>query len=387
MPAIHVSLDAPLADSFRVAQVAGMFGLPSRCSLGHTLCAELPSIHEPWSIGAIVGPSGSGKTTLARAAFASARFTSDQWPTDRPLIAALETDGNDEPARQATHSSHPTPTIKQLARVLCGVGLGSIPTWLKPAQLLSTGERFRATLARGLLQTKELLVCDEFTSALDRTLAKTTAAAVSRLTRSSSQQLPRLVVLTCHDDVLPWLAPDWLLSLGDSTARLSRPLWNTPQWELTVRRVPQSAWSRFAALHYLGDGLAKSATCYGAFLPAPEPTAGGEQRERLVGFCAVVSTLGWRHTKHITRLVMRPEFQGLGLGARLLKAVATITALRGNRVTITTSHPAIVDHCQRAAHWRATGIKRLGSTGQQFAERAIRSSAGRAVASFEFLAH
>ena len=105
-----------------------------------------------------------------------------------------------------------------------------------------------------------------------------------------------------------------------------------------------------------------------------------------LAFCAVVAALGWKKTKRITRLVVRPEFQGLGIGTRLLEAVAAIESAKGNRVTITASHPAIVGHCSHSPRWRPLGIKKNGSTRQRFAGREIRSSAGRAVAAFEWRA-
>jgi len=98
-----------------------------------------------------------------------------------------------------------------------------------------------------------------------------------------------------------------------------------------------------------------------------------------------VAALGWKKTKRITRLVVRPEFQGLGIGTRLAEAVAGLEAGKGNRVTITASHPAIVGHCSHSPRWRYLGRKKTGSTRQQYGGREIRSSAGRAVASFEWV--
>ena len=104
-----------------------------------------------------------------------------------------------------------------------------------------------------------------------------------------------------------------------------------------------------------------------------------------LAFCAVVAALGWKRTKRITRLVVRPEFQGLGLGTRLAESVAAIEAAKGCRVTITASHPAIVGHCSHSPRWRYLGVKKTGSTPQRYAGRTIRCSTGRSVASFEFL--
>jgi GNAT superfamily N-acetyltransferase len=248
-------------------------------------------------------------------------------------------------------------------------------------------------------------VIDEFTGSLDRTVAKTTSAALSRLVRTLDSF--RFVAVTCHHDILRWLAPDWILELGPNTspkrkrgdcgrnlegarfggttsntlagaaglcARLIRQRPRKPRLYLQLDRVPQALWSRFQAQHYLSGGLAASATCYAAFW----------NKEPLV-FCAVVAALGWPGVKRIQRLVTLPEFQGLGIGGQMLDKVAQGESGRGFRVTITASHPAILAHCSRSPRWRFMDVKKNGSTRQRFGDREIRSSLGRAVAAFEFV--
>jgi len=104
-----------------------------------------------------------------------------------------------------------------------------------------------------------------------------------------------------------------------------------------------------------------------------------------IAFCAVLATLGWKRTKRITRLVVLPEFQGLGIGPRLAETVAAAEVAKGNRVTITASHPSILAWCSRSPRWKYLGLKKTGSTRQQLGQRTIRCSTGRAVASFEFV--
>ena len=48
------------------------------------------------------------------------------------------------------------------------VGLGDVPTWLRPYRVLSTGQQFRANLARVLCEAPARVVIDEFTSVVDR---------------------------------------------------------------------------------------------------------------------------------------------------------------------------------------------------------------------------
>jgi len=394
MPVVSVTLSSSVPRTFRVAQVAGMFGLAPQ-DQGPSLAAEVPGVDEAWTVGAIVGPSGSGKTSLVRAAFPDAVARGASWPRDRALIDGL--------------GARP---VKELARVLAAVGLGSVPAWLKPYHVLSTGERFRADAARALLAAvgqaerepgkPAIVVLDEFTASLDRQVACTASAALARLLRraaNSSQgatgrreaspwRRVRLVTVGCHDDVLPWLAPDWVLQLAhDAPPRLVRGRLRRAPLPLEVRRVPQALWSLFGAHHYLGGGLAASATCYAAVLDGGE---GGQTPARgcdpvPVAFCAVVAALGWRRTKRISRLVTLPAWQGLGIGGRLVDAVAALEAARGQRVTITTCHPALLAHCERSPRWRLCAVKKLGSTRQAVGSREVRSSQGRAVAGFEYV--
>jgi GNAT superfamily N-acetyltransferase len=462
MPIHTIRLATPLTRSFRVEQVAGLFDLPLEeveGRLAHELTVELPGLEEGWTIGAIVGPSGSGKTTLARAVYGDAQpaagmnaqpaarmtalYDPPPWPADRPFIDCL----GDAP-------------IKHITRTLTAVGLGSVPTWLKPYRVLSTGERFRADLARALLSSERgtrsaeretviqmtalaprsefpaprlppgLLVFDEFTSTLDRTIAQTTSAALARYLRNPQSEIrnPKFIALTCHTDILPWLAPDWTLDLSakdnsstkDEEPRTKqmgesirpsyfvlRPSWSPARLQrhplaLAIRRVPQSLWPRFAPHHYLAGGLAASATCYAAFwddelrigdcgLRIREGSSIRNPKSEIrnsphpIAFCAVVASLGWKKTKRITRLVTLPEFQGLGIASQLAETVAAREQSKGFRVTITASHPAILAHCSRSPRWKYLGTKKTGSTRQRLAGRAIRCSTGRAVASFEFV--
>ncbi len=99
------------------------------------------------------------------------------------------------------------------------LGFSSPPAWLRPFHLLSNGEQFRVTLARALAEMPELAVVDEFTSVVDRTVARIGSGAISRAVRRSGR---RLVAVTCHYDVLPWLEPDWVLDMADGSSSVRR---------------------------------------------------------------------------------------------------------------------------------------------------------------------
>jgi ABC-type Mn2+/Zn2+ transport system ATPase subunit len=88
--------------------------------------------------------------------------------------------------------------IKDISKALSSVGFSSPPNWLRPFHVLSNGEKFRAEIARLLIDDErypDLVVLDEFTSVVDRTVAKASSAAVSRYVRNSKK---KFVAVSCH---------------------------------------------------------------------------------------------------------------------------------------------------------------------------------------------
>jgi hypothetical protein len=135
VPLVDVVVECPLHDSFRVRQVAGIFDLPSRKSVGERFSVSVPGVDEEWDIGVMVGPSGSGKSTVAKAAFGDHLYQGGDWPVDRAIVDGF----GDTP-------------IRQITSVLTSVGFSSPPSWVKPYAVLSNGEKFRCDLARALLR-------------------------------------------------------------------------------------------------------------------------------------------------------------------------------------------------------------------------------------------
>src|SRR5262249_28061448 len=120
------------------------------------------------------------------------RAASLAWPTDHSVLDAFP-------------DSVP---VKDIVELLCAVGFSSPPAWLLPFHVLSTGQQFRATLARLLAEADtSLVVFDEFTSVVDRTVAQIGSEALARTVR---QRGGHFVAVTCHEDVIAWLQPDWI---------------------------------------------------------------------------------------------------------------------------------------------------------------------------------
>jgi GNAT superfamily N-acetyltransferase/ABC-type ATPase involved in cell division len=354
MPRYDVVAECDVHDSFRVQQVAGMFDVSLAEKCRQEFSVEVPGLDENWQIGAIVGPSGSGKSTIAREAFDKWLYTTEKWPEKKAVVDAF--------------GKLP---VKQITGMLTAVGFSSPPSWVKPYDVLSNGEKFRCDLARALLRDSPLVVFDEFTSVVDRTVAKIGSAAVSKSLRDGKIS-KRFVAVTCHYDVVEWLEPDWVLDMATGT--LERRRLRRPPIELALYRGKVAGWKLFARHHYLNATLAPSAVCYYAL-----------HEGRPVGICALLPMLGKKGRRRVSRIVVLPDYQGVGIGVRLLHAACDQVRAAGNRVSITTGHPAMISHLKRSPAWRICDVKKIGAPKPGWKQGSgYKASTGRAVVSAEY---
>jgi ABC-type ATPase with predicted acetyltransferase domain len=199
---VRIDIDnvLPVDLSYAAERTRGLYNVDAADGSGFHLSAELPVEAEDWQIGVVVGPSGSGKTSIARALGDHGwREHIGAWPTGEPTIKVL--------TEQAG-------TYAKATAALAAVGLGSVPSWLRPYSVLSNGEQFRASMAQLLINTavKDYegprdVYLDEFTSVLDRQVARIGAQAFAKQWRRVAGR--RVVLITPHYDILDWVEPDW----------------------------------------------------------------------------------------------------------------------------------------------------------------------------------
>lgn len=323
MPAINALVSAPIHKTFRVDQVAGMFDLKLTKTASAEFHAEVPAADEDWQIGIIVGPSGSGKTTMARKAFGADLCAAQPWPEDKAVI-----DGFGEQP------------IKDIVHTLTSVGFSSPPSWVKPYAVLSNGEKFRCDLARALLADRPLIAYDEFTSVVDRTVAKIGSAAVSKAIRKG-RIARKFVAVTCHYDIVDWLEPDWVLDMA--SGRLARGRLRRPEIKLEIAPIHRCAWVLFRRHHYLNTEISVGARCFCAFID-----------EEPVAFSAWIHSMTRKRQagdmrEH--RTVVLPDYQGVGIGNRLSEFCASIWSGVGGRASSCTSHPAMIAYRSASPVW------------------------------------
>jgi hypothetical protein len=217
-----------------------------------------------------------------------------------------------------------------------------------------------------------LVVFDEFTSVVDRTVAKISSAAIAKAIRGERIRR-RFVAVTCHYDVVQWLEPDWVLDMASGT--LARGRLRRPEIRLDVRRVRSEMWSVFKRHHYLSADLHRSATCFAGFIDGSPATFTAAL------FFPHPTRPGWR--EH--RTVCLPDFQGVGLGNAMSEFIAGVFRTTGKPYYSTTSHPSMIRHRCRSPVWRVT--RRPGTATHPHSNRGMRraGSVGRLTGGFEFV--
>ena len=318
MPRIDIVRSCTVTRTPRVVQLEGIFDISPKKEQKVTWKGNLPIEEKEWQLGCIVGPSGCGKSTIAGELFPDAIKHSHRWDKGKSCI-----DGFPKGL-----------PIAEITKALGQVGFSSPPAWLRPFHVLSTGQQFRVSLAHAFLTGEGLVVVDEFTSVVDRVVAKIGSAAISKMVRSSDKQF---VAVTCHYDVLEWLQPDWTYEPYTNTFAWGS-VQSRPAIELEITRCTKAAWKIFKHHHYLSGDIKIGSACYLASWQG-EPVA----------FVAVLpfphaSRPGWR--EH--RLVCLPDFQGVGIGNAVSEYVASVYAAMRRPYYSTTSNPAMINHRNRS---------------------------------------
>jgi len=353
---MSITLISNIVETPRVMQIRGMFDIQTQKTETTTINDNIPDLTEKeWNIGLIVGASGTGKSTIAKKHFDQLLDPEVKW-TDDSLIDNFSKENN----------------LKEIVATLTSVGLSSPPTWLRSYKTLSTGEKFRANTARLLLEHSELVAIDEFTSVVDRTVAQIASASINKTVRKRKQ---KLVAVSCHYDIIEWLQPDWIYE-PQSGQFIWRSLQPRPNIQTNIIKVDKAAWQLFSRHHYLDHNLNFTAQCYLATI-----------NEIPAVFCAVLP-LPHPHLKNayrVSRIVTMPDFQGVGIGSKVLDEIAAAYKAQKKTLYITTSHPSMIRSLNNNTNWhmnrQPSRVQPLGKNSQM---KGKPNSGNRITASFNY---
>lgn len=323
-------------DSYRAARVKSLFNAENGCNFDLEATMDLSG---DWQIGVVVGPSGSGKTSIGKVIFGSDKIHDYRkgWAHDKPIVDEIAPDGD----------------FNEVTGALANVGLGDVPAWLRPFHVLSNGEQFRAGLARIICEKPKEVVVDEFTSVVDRQIARIGSQAFQKAWRRTNPK-GKVVLLTPHYDILDWVQPDWVFDTASKRFERGKPR-QRPKIELTIFKTDSSYWKYFKPHYYLDLPMP----------PAAEYFVGTVDGELAchVAVCPLFTANGYR----ATRLVTMPEWQGAGVGFRFLEWVCQYH-LDGNgrcnkkyATFFHTSHPQLCMALRRGKHWIQTSAMLYGS--------------------------
>lgn len=322
MPTFNIIKKTTAPKTFRVASVIGKFDLQSETITEHF--KGNIDVENNWQIGLIVGKSGTGKTTIAKQLFPESYITSYEYSKESIL--------DDMPENCS---------VDEITKAFNSVGFSSPPSWLKPYSVLSNGQKMRVDLARAILEDNELFVFDEFTSVVDRNVAKIGSFAIQKAIRKTNK---KFIAVGCHYDIEDWLLPDWVFNTDTMTFHsFEGQKKNRPEIKFNIYKAKdKSIWGMFAKHHYLSHTHNNAAHTYIATI-----------NDEIAGF---LSILHFPHPKSknykkVHRLVILPDYQGAGFGIKFLEEIGNYYKNKNYRYTIVTSAPSLIYALKKSKNW------------------------------------
>lgn len=282
----------------------------------------IPTFPDDYQIGLIVGSSGSGKTTILKSVWGGEEHC--DWQERKSIASHFE-------------------SFEEASSKFGAVGLNSIPTWLKPYSVLSNGEKFRADIARRLHSDTAI---DEFTSVVNREVAISCCMSLEKYIRR--HDIKRLTFCSCHDDIIPYLQPDWIYNTDTHQFYSGRYLLR-PEINIKLHACSRQGWDSFRRHHYLSGDLNSSANCYiGTYDDTP------------VVFGAIIAmpSGSLKHAYREHRIVVLPDYQGMGIGNRFSETLAEAYHKAGCRYFSKTANPRMGEHRDNSPLWKPTSKNR-----------------------------
>lgn len=337
----ELTLSSKVKNTYYVQRAADSVDLDVAKKLTHHMRVRA-DVESAFNVAVIVGNSGSGKSTLAR----------HIWGTDweRTLL---------DPTQSVIDQFPDSMSYDQRVDLLCAAGLTAPVCWIQPAGTLSNGQQARAEVALQLASDRECVIIDEWTSVVDRDVAKVMSHSVQKLARRLNKQV---VLLSCHRDIVEWIDPDWIIDCDrqeytDRRSLCRRSPRSTQLVFRTHRLNSTRSWSGFSRYHYLTERLPGGhQLCYGLFL--------GEQQIGFILYSNYVAHTRKRREQglpmmmHANRIVIHPDYCGFGLGSRFLNETAQDVLNQGYDVRIKLSSRSLSKQLLRDRSWQIKSVRR-----------------------------
>lgn len=298
-----------------------------------------------FNIGVIYGGSGDGKSTILKS---FGEIKTPEFDNSKSLISCFDFL---EP--------------REAGMLLASMGLSSIPTWLRPHKTLSNGEQYRANLAYvvGKAKPGEVILVDEYTSVVDRDVACAMSNALQKYIRRTGK---KIILASCHFDIMEWLQPDWMYSPSKRRLERDESPRQRPPIELQVFRARYDCWKIFKQHHYLTEDLNKAAKCFVTLW-----------KNKPVAFNAVLPFPhgSLKNAFRMSRSVVLPDYQGLGIGGRLMDYFAALYAADGKSFYYKASNPALWSQSEKSGLWKCvsdnTNVDKIKRTNDRLKKNSI----------------
>ena len=312
---MNITLTSKIQNDKYTEYVYDAFDIQNREETSVTIPMDIDGLNSfEWNVGVIYGGSGSGKSTILNEL---GGIKTIEFDVDKPLISNFDWL---EP--------------EEASRVLTSIGLSSVPTWLRPFRLLSNGEQYRAYLAYLVASSKEgeTILVDEYTSVVDRDVAKAMSLALQKYIRREKK---KVILASCHFDIMEWVMPDWIYTplKGGGLERPDYLRLGRPEISLQVSRVEPQTFDFFKKHHYLTESVNRT---YIFIL--------FEWNNKPIGINVIGRHLGKNGGFKVfreSRIVVHPDYQGMGIGSKISEFCGGILKSIGGKFYTKTINPAL----------------------------------------------
>jgi ABC-type ATPase involved in cell division/GNAT superfamily N-acetyltransferase len=326
---MNITLTSKIQNDKYTEYVYDAFDIQNREETSVTIPMDIDGLNSfEWNVGVIYGGSGSGKSTILKEL---GGIKTIEFDVDKPLISNFDWL---EP--------------EEASRVLTSIGLSSVPTWLRPFRLLSNGEQYRAYLAYLVASSKEdeTILVDEYTSVVDRDVAKAMSLALQKYIRREKK---KVILASCHFDIMEWVMPDWIYTplKGGGLERPDYLRLGRPEISLQVSRVEPQTFDFFKKHHYLTESVNRTYI----FLLF-------EWNNKPIGINVIGRHLGKNGGFKVfreSRIVVHPDYQGMGIGSKISEFCGGILKSIGGKFYTKTINPALgIYRNHHTDNWKPT---------------------------------